>query len=117
MAGEARIERERHWRKHLSAWAGSGGSQAAYCRRHGLTENDFSCWKREIARRDRLASDAPPAFVPVQIATTENISYAFELALRGGRVLRFDAGVDAAALDAVLRVLEAAVPQRGAGPC
>lgn len=43
MVDDAKIERERRWRGHLAAWKSSGLSQAAYCRRQGLTQNDFSC--------------------------------------------------------------------------
>jgi hypothetical protein len=117
MGGDAKIERERRWRGHLLAWRNSGLSQAAYCRRTRLTENDFSWWKREIARRDRCAGTAAPAFVPVQVSAPQSLSYAFEVSLRGGRVLRFDARIDPAMLGAVVRVLEAAVPQPGVDPC
>ncbi len=30
------------WGKHIEAWQGSGLSQAAYCRRHGLSAAYFS---------------------------------------------------------------------------
>jgi len=103
MSGDARTERERRWRRHLAAWAASGLSQAAYCRRERLTANDFSWWKREVARRDRGAA---PAFVPVRVTPAPTAAYAFELSLRDGRALRFAAGVDPAALSAVVRVLE-----------
>ncbi len=102
MGVDAKVEREQKWRGHVLAWGKSGLSQAAYCRQQGLTQNDFSWWKREIARRA-----AAPAFVPVQMELRQTESYAFELELRGGRVLRFDACVDPAVLGAVARVLEA----------
>ena len=113
MADGAKIDRERLWRGHLAAWKSGGVSQAAYCRRHGLTQNDFSWWKREIFRRDERV--AAPAFVPVSVM--QAASYSFELSLRGGRVLRFDSGVDAVALGAVLRVLEAADLKPKDGSC
>lgn len=109
MGSDPKIERERRWRGHLTSWKGGGLSQAAYCRRHGLTQNDFSWWKRELARRDaRLATTAAvtPSFVPVRMAGLQTQMYAFELALRGGRVLRFEAKVDLAALGTVVRELE-----------
>src|SRR5436853_2764732 len=101
MGGDARTERALRWRRHLTAWAGSGLSQAAYCRREGLTANEFSWWKREVARRDRCAAKATPEFVPVRVASPQTVPYTFELSLRGGRVLRFDGCVDPAALGAV----------------
>jgi len=117
MGGDAKIERERRWRGHLLAWHASGLSQAAYCRREKLTENDFSWWKRQIVLRDRLGATAAPAFVPVRIAPPQSLPFAFEVSLRSGRVLRFDSRIDPATLDAVVRVLETAVPQPGDGPC
>ena len=113
MGGEAKSERERKWREHVRAWRKSGLSQAEYCRQHGLMPHDFSWWKGEIARRDSRA----PAFVPVQVALPQTAPYAFELELSGGRVLRFDAGVDPMALNTVVRVLEGAVPQSGVESC
>ena len=110
MEYDPKMERERKWREHLAAWQKSGLSQAAYCRQHGLTQNDFSWWKREIARRGQGTLRMAPAFVPVHVTLPPTLpptsSYAFELELRGGRVLRFDARVDAAALNSIVRVLE-----------
>ena len=103
MDGVGKVERERRWRGHLAAWQKSGASQSEYCHRHGLTQNDFSWWKREIARRTVAAA---PTFVPVSIVAASSNPYAFEVSLRGGRVLRFDGLVDPAALSAVVRALE-----------
>ena len=114
MGGDAKVERERKWRGHLAAWRKGGLSQAAYCRQHGLTQNDFSWWKREIARRSVAAA---PTFVPVNIAPPPRNPYGFEVSLLGGRVLRFDGCVDPAVLSAVVRVLEAAGLKTGAAPC
>ena len=101
----AKVERERKWREHLTAWTHSGLSQAAYCRQHALMQSDFSWWKREIIRRDQGAS-SPPALVPVQVALAPVESHGIELLLSGGRTLRFDARVDPAALGRIVRVLE-----------
>ena len=119
MGGDAKLERERRWRRHLAGWQASGLSQAAYCRQQGLTQNDFSWWKRELARRDQSTVRVPAAFVPVRISPPHATAaaFGFELSLRDGRVLRFDGCVDPAALGAVVRVLEAADLQPGAGPC
>lgn len=108
MGMDGKVERERKWREHVGGWQKSGLSQAGYCRQHGLTQNDFSWWKRELARRVVAAA---PAFVAVQMASPRTAALGFELELRGGRLLRFDAHVDPVALNAVVRVLEAqAVP-------
>ena len=92
---------------HLAAWKSSGLSQAAYCRQHGLTQNDFSRWKREVSRRDNNAQPAIPAaaFVPVRVTGMQAPGYPFERELRGGRVLRFDARADMTVLRSVLAAL------------
>ena len=115
MGGDAKVERERKWREHVGAWQKSGLSQAAYCRQHGLMQHDFSWWKGEIARRDPRASAVVPTFVPVRMALPQPASYAFELELGGGRVLRFDARVDPSSLKAFALALEAGVSQPRAG--
>ena len=116
MAMASKNERERQWRGQLATWQRSGLSQAAYCRQQGLTQADFSWWKGEIGRRDR-SKTTTPAFVPVRVSAPQAVPYVFEAALIGGRVLRFDARIDPATLNAVVRVLEAAVRQPGVQPC
>jgi hypothetical protein len=106
MGDQVRSAAERRWRGHLTAWRNSGLNQAAYCRREGLVANDFSRWKGELAHRDALAAKMAPTFIPVQVAAASEPSYAFEVALRGGRVLRFGARVELATLDALARALE-----------
>ena len=105
MDGNAKGERERNWRGHLAARQKSGLSQAAYCRQHGLTQNDFSWWKREIARRDAQTAVPAASFVPVCVTGMHVPGYPFELELRGGRVLRFDARADMTVLRSVLVAL------------
>jgi transposase len=49
-------EKEPFWRRELTAWQGSGLSQAEYQRKHGLTKNAFTYWKRKL-----LGSSRPTA--------------------------------------------------------
>ncbi len=46
-----RDERRQFWRGHFQAWAAGDESQAAYCRRHGLSPMSFSQWKRRFERQ------------------------------------------------------------------
>jgi len=55
-----REQRWAFWRSHLEVWAGGDESQAAYCRRHGLSRVAFSQWKRRF-ERERLASPVDSA--------------------------------------------------------
>jgi transposase-like protein len=61
-------QRERLWRRTMSAWQSSGLSVRQYCLGHGLTEASFYYWRRELRRRDaqRLPSLASE-FVPVTV--------------------------------------------------
>lgn len=106
MAKETKAERERRWRGHLVACKTSGLSQAEYCRQRGLTQNYFSWWKRETVRRDAISAQSAPAFIPVRMTAPQTQGYPFELALRGGRLMRFAAGIDVAALGMIVRELE-----------
>ena len=52
------------WGMHIEAWHGSGLSQAAYCRRHGLSAAYFS----QRLRAHRAASVAGgQALIPVRV--------------------------------------------------
>ena len=46
------------WKAHIEAWQQSGGTQTAYCRKHGLTDKVFSLWKRRLQRE--ISDDASP---------------------------------------------------------
>lgn len=46
------------WQEHLSQWRGSKLSQAAYCRQHGLSQNNFSYHKRK--------GEQPTELVPIK---------------------------------------------------
>ena len=55
-------ERAGFWRELIEAQAASDLSVEAYCRRRGVSTSSFFAWRR------RLAEDATPRFLPVQIA-------------------------------------------------
>jgi hypothetical protein len=46
-----RTERRSFWYRHFEAWAGGAESQAAYCRRFGLSPMTFCQWKRRFERQ------------------------------------------------------------------
>ena len=79
MGGEPKSVQEQKWRRHLAAWKSSGLSQAAYCRQHGLTQNDFSRWKCEVARRDARTVAPAAAFVPVRVTGMQAPGYPFDV--------------------------------------
>lgn len=125
-------EKESAWRKRLRVQAKSGLSVRAWCREQRLQESSFYWWRREIARRDEVAS----AFVPVHITPSskpihgtsvaesfgfddvlmreaacgqpgnEAASGRIEIMLAGGRCVRVVGRVDRQALVDVLDALD-----------
>lgn len=51
-----RAMRAAQWRAHVSAWRGSGQTQAAYCARHGLSVSTLGYWISRL-REDGDGSD------------------------------------------------------------
>lgn len=45
---EMREDREVFWRGHVVAWRAEGGTQVAYCHRHGLVAHRLSYWVRRL---------------------------------------------------------------------
>ena len=123
-----RGEREEFWQKHLAQWRASGLSQAAYCRRHGVSAIQLSWWKHELARRQKRGAAGRPAaagpnqgrgparqtsdtalFVPIRVAGARGATAdagGFEVFLRSGQRVRVPADFDSAGLRRLLAVLE-----------
>jgi len=102
------------WRKAIARQLESGLSQHAFCQKDGINANNFSWWKREIARRDSDKEVKIPAasnqeiFVPVaHVPNTSNVDSTraiAEIDLSTG-VVRIFAGIDRHALHEMLAVL------------
>ena len=64
------------WKAHIEAWQQSGGTQADYCRKHGLTDKVFSLWKRRFQRENVIDAPRPTRskptttdFVPIKVVS------------------------------------------------
>jgi len=62
------------WKAHIEAWQQSGGTQADYCRKQGLTDKVFSLWKRRLQRENLVDAPRPSRskptaadFVPIKV--------------------------------------------------
>ena len=56
-ATEHSSEKAAYWAGHIETWRGSGLSQGAYCRRHGLSQSSLSYWRKRLgATNDRDAA-------------------------------------------------------------
>jgi hypothetical protein len=96
--------KEQQWRHRIRQWQRSGLSIRAFCEQHHLSQPSFYAWRREIQRRDAVASP----FVPVQVVADEELAPAssFEIVLPGGATLRVPPRFDAASLRQLLAVLQ-----------
>ena len=57
------------WKRHVEAWSGSGLTQAAYCRTHGLPRKSFYRWRGIAKKASTLRrSNASLTLVPVRTA-------------------------------------------------
>ena len=73
------------WRAILSAFAGSGLSQKAFCEREGLALSTFSYWKRRLANDDAApSSEAEAAVIDLGALDDRPEGWAVEIALGDG---------------------------------
>jgi hypothetical protein len=59
--GQRDLAKERHWRRIVRQWRGSGLSVREFCDWQSLSEASFYGWRRELAKRDREAAAASPS--------------------------------------------------------
>lgn len=60
-------ELEAYWRGHVEAWQASGGTQRAYCGRHGLKCHSLSYWHRRQVRREGPPGGTALTLIPASI--------------------------------------------------
>lgn len=84
----------------VERWQSSGQTQRAFCGAHGISVSVLSYWLRRYRDHHTGLSDEPGGFVPVHVATPG--SFAVEVALPSGAVLRFGQVVPVGYLKALL---------------
>ena len=120
------VERRRRWSRDdkmriIEETLAPGAKVSEVARRHGISASLVFTWRRQ-SRANHVAAAVAPRFAAVRIsqAPTETAvsttseppraaggrSGVIEISLGGGRRVRVDASVDAAALARVLDVLE-----------
>ena len=95
-ATEHRSEKAAYWSEHIAAWRGSGLSQGAYCRRHGLSQSSLSYWLKrlgatndgEVASFVTLVPVPLPASAQADFTTTPepilvHVGNAFRIEIKG----------------------------------
>jgi transposase len=128
-------ERRRRWSeddklKILQEAATSGLSVADVARRHDVVPQQIYIWRRQLlakARAEASGHSAPPRFLPVAVVNETEVpeeapqgectverprgtarQARIEIRCKGGRVLKVAAGIDPAALQALIRSVESA---------
>jgi transposase-like protein len=102
-------ERERLWRRTVSAWQASGQTIREYCERHDVAETSFHYWRRELRQRDAQVPtlSATPAFIPVRVIPST--TFAVKIRCPSGHVVTLSAG-DVSVLRGVFEALAPEAP-------
>ena len=117
-------ERRRRWstaeRLEIVAAVGvNGETLARVARRYDVSRSQIYQWRHQFRKRGLLPAPTGPTFLPVDIGASMLSAEAVpddrvvpplmvELCLAQGRRLRFDSGIEAAALTRLIRSVEAA---------
>jgi len=110
--------KEQFWRQIMARRERSGLTVRAFCARERLSEPSFYVWRRELARRDQLATrgmtapSTPSPFMPIEVVTERHA--ALEIVLPSGAVLRVQPGFDRPTLGQVIALLMGAPAAEGA---
>ena len=113
-------ERAKHWQSLIRAQERSGLTQAAFCRQRRINPGTFAWWRRKlhvdsgaelasIARRRSRgvpSGTAPLRFREVGVVAAEPRLY--EIALRGGRLVRVPCDFDPAQVTRLIQAVESA---------
>ena len=124
-------DRAKYWQRMLTAWEGSGLTQAEFCRRRELKAVTFAWWKRQLRgpserdggsrrnRRGRKAgpgSSSKPSFVEVAFSeraarpvsatgATGKSEVGYEVALACGTSIRLPADFDVERASQLIRAV------------
>lgn len=110
-------EKRQFWFRHIEQWQHSRLSQAEYARQQGLSITTFGYYRRCYAHQQPVPENAPASLLPVDVimeepmeqpVQTETVNTGITLTSPGGFRIELAPGFDSAALQRVLKVLEAA---------
>lgn len=110
-------KRAAYWQDLVDQWSRSGQTQAAFCRKHGITYGSFIWWKRQLtsapaggaaprgSRGRRGRGKKANSFVEVQFSPARA---SYEVVLARGRVLRIHGPFDSQSVSRLIAAVEAA---------
>ena len=84
----------------VESWQSSGQTQKVFCTEHGISVSVLAYWQRRYRDHHAEESNEIDGFVPVHMAVPS--SFAIEMALPSGTVLRFGQVVPMGYLKALL---------------
>ncbi len=94
----------------------TGATVTHVSHRHDVTRQQIYRWRHELKKKGLWPTGEGAVFLPIDFHAADVVSSApeptspsaVELSLSNGRCLRFDTGVEAAALTRLIRAVEAA---------
>ena len=101
------VSKAAFWRRHLVAWRDSGQSQAAYCRRHGLSLACFGYWRGKWRSTLLPSAPAAQALVPIVVSEVPRSDERIEVTLPNGLQARLPIAMEAAGWMPMIRALMA----------
>ena len=96
-----------YWKKHIAAWQEGGGSQAAYCREHGLSIKSFGYYKRRFASTAKIQEVVPVASIAVPLTSNDTCDRSIKLYVRDNLMLDIKPGFCQQTLRRILKVIGA----------
>ena len=117
--GESDPVKEKHWRKQISDFQSSNCSLSEFCRSRGLSDKNFSNWRKRLALRDANRQNAaeqitaPMDFAPVRVVETTAAAepirsaekFVMEIVLPNKTVLRLAENCSMALMSSAISVL------------
>ena len=115
------VERRRRWndadKLAIVASVGIDGATVTHvAHRHDITRQQIYRWRHELKKKGLWPTGEGAVFLPIDFQVADVVTSppeatppsSMELSLSNGRCLRFDTGVEAAALTRLIRAVEAA---------
>lgn len=115
------LERRRRWgdeeKLAIVRTIGVGGATVTQvAQHHDVTRQQIHAWGHELKRKGLWSPVEGPLFLPVSMTPAEELAVVadpapvawVELRLSKGRMLRFESGIEAAALTRLIRAVDAA---------
>ena len=106
----SRTDSSVRWRQLITKQAESGLSGAAFCRERKVCRKSFYAWRRKLQAGTDTPAEADKGFAEVVRRANDGVGSGVSILPGPPRTIRVERGFDAATLQAVLSVVDAAMP-------